>query len=155
MAEEYYGDLIGCVVQDGKQIALNFKGCRYRITKDRSVGHHRLCFKIISETVKRMKYVEFIHNSKDPCRRFLEVFKDYKGMYDVYTKPNGEQIRSYHSIAFDSMDQLEFQPLANDLFTFCIAVLRKDKAPEHSVNEVIALMEEEKRNLHNKQKEEK
>jgi organic hydroperoxide reductase OsmC/OhrA len=61
--------------------------------------------------------------SINSTERLLLAYKDYAGMYDIIPRKDGTEIRDYHSISFASMDQKQFEEVANDIHEFCSILL--------------------------------
>ena len=111
-------DIFGYINCDGEHTPLALRGVDVTFSKERDIDNHRKVFGCLGHTVKYMKPREGIETAKD----LLLVFKDLNGMYDVIPTKNGN-IRKYHSIAFDNMDETEFRPIAEKIKDFCCIIL--------------------------------
>lgn len=119
---EYLGDLYGYIKTDVSDVPLNMKGVKLKISKPRNIKHHRLIFGMLNYTVNHMNPRPFVKNSY----RLLTVFKDYAGYYDSFERSNGDIVKEYESFSFESMDEIKFKPVAEEIKDFCYNVLNMD-----------------------------
>lgn len=134
MAREYFGDIIGCILANGEQIALNEKDVKVVITQPRNIRYHKHIFNVLGYTLKYMKPVKGINST----RRLLLFYKDYADMYESLGRRNGREIVDYDSISFSAMDQKQFEEVANDIHEFCSILLAHQS--QEVMNGLIQLM---------------
>jgi hypothetical protein len=118
---------------DGNKLDINQKECKVVITKPRNIKQHRHVMKMCDYTMKNMKQREGIKKVK----QFLLMFKDTFGYYLTIPKKSGEPVRDYESFSFESMDNVKFEPISEELKQFCYAVLNHDNCNKKTIQGLI------------------
>lgn len=77
-----------------------------RIVRHRSLPQHRLFFGILQHVAENSRF--------ETPERLLVALKIRLGRYDLCRLPNGRDVPVPQSIAFEKMDQAEFQTFFND-----------------------------------------
>ena len=118
---EWIGNIKAVIDCNGEVFEIDVNDARIKITQPRNIRFHNLVFGCLGFTLNNMTK----KNNVDSTARLLMAYKEYRGMYDLV----GKDMKEYHSINFLSMDQVEFEPIGNDILDFCCLVLN-DKPRE-------------------------
>lgn len=96
---------------------------RAEVAKPRSYQHHKLCFALLTVTFQNQeRYANFEH--------FRKAVAIAAGHVEELITLDGEILLQPKSIAYDALDQVEFQRVFAAMMTVCCDVLRGIGADE-------------------------